>query len=82
MNRKQEKAKLLTIKLETSTRTRDVKELLIDSLGAALRTGDAPGETTITARFLYKKSAEKALNRVVQILQEENTLADVELTEI
>ena len=44
MNRKQEKAKLLTIKLETSTRTRDVKELLIDSLGAALRTGDAPGE--------------------------------------
>lgn len=82
MNRKQEKAKMLTIKLETSARTRDAKELLIDTLGAALRTGDAPGETTITARFLYKKSADKALNRVAQILQEENVLADVELTEI
>lgn len=82
MNRKQEKAKLLTIRLEQSSRTRDAKELLVDTLGAALRTGDMPGETTITARFLYKKSAEKALNRVVQILQEENVLADVELSEI
>lgn len=82
MNRKQEKAKLLTIRLEASSRTRDVKELLIDSLGAALRTGDAPGETTITARFLYKKSAEKALNRVAQILREEDSEAEVELTEI
>ena len=59
-----------------------MKELIVDSLGAALRAGDMPGETTITARFLYKKSAEKALNRVAQILQEENVLADVELTEI
>ena len=82
MNRKQEKAKLLTIRLEQSSRTRDAKELLVDTLGAALRTGDMPGETTITARFLYKKSAEKALNRVAQILQEENVLADVELSEI
>ena len=82
MNRKQEKARILTIKLEQSGRTGDVKELLIDTLGAALRTGDAPGETTITARFLYKKSADKALNRVAQILQEEDVTADVDLTEI
>jgi len=82
MNRKQEKARILTIKLEQSSRTGDVKELLIDTLGAALRTGDSPGETTITARFLYKKSADKALNRVAQILQEEDVTADVDLTEI
>lgn len=82
MNRKQEKARVLTISLEQSSKTKDVKELLIDSLGAALRTGDAPGETTLTARFLYKKSAEKALNRVAQILQEEDVTADVEITEI
>ena len=82
MNRKQEKAKVLTIRLDQGTRTTDVKELIIDSLGAALRTGDAPGETTITARFLYKKSADKALTRVAQILQQENAAAEVEITEL
>lgn len=81
MNRKQEKTRTLTIKLETSSRTNDVKELIIDTLGAALRTGDSPGETTITAKFKYKKSAEKALNRVTQILQEESTMAEVDVTE-
>lgn len=82
MNRKQEKAQVLTIRLEQSSKTKDVKELLIDSLGAALRTGDAPGETTITARFLYKKSAEKALNRVTQIILEEDAAAEVDLIQI
>jgi hypothetical protein len=81
MNRKQEKTRTLTVNLETSSRTQDVKELIIDTLGAALRTGDSPGETTITAKFKYRKSAEKALNRVMQILQEESTAADVNLTE-
>ncbi len=81
MNRKQEKTRTLTIKLETGSRTADVKELIIDTLGAALRTGDSPGETTLTAKFKYKKSAEKALNRVMQILQEESTAADIDLTE-
>lgn len=81
MNRKQEKTRTLTIKLETGSRTNDVKELIIDTLGAALRTGDSPGETTLTAKFKYKKSAEKALNRVMQILQEESTAADIDLTE-
>lgn len=82
MNRKQEKTRLLTITLEQGPRTTDVKELIIDTLGMALRTGDSAGETTITAKFKYKKSAEKALNRIAQILQEENTLADVDLTEV
>lgn len=82
MNRKQEKAQMLTIRLEQSGKTRDIKELLIDTLGASLRTGDGPGETTITARFLYKKSAEKALNRVAKILQEEDVTAEVDLTEV
>jgi hypothetical protein len=67
MNRKQEKTRTLTVNLETSSRTQDVKELIID--------------TTITAKFKYRKSAEKALNRVMQILQEESTAADVNLTE-
>lgn len=82
MNRKQEKVRVLTIKLEQGPRTTDVKELIIDTLGMALRTGDSPGETTITAKFKYKKSAEKALNRIAQLLQEENTLADIDLTEV
>lgn len=81
MNKKQEKVRTLTITLEQGPRTKDVKELIVDTLGAALRTGDTPGETTITAKFKYQKSAEKALNRVAQILQEENTLADMDLTE-
>jgi hypothetical protein len=82
MNRKQEKAKILTISLEQSSRTADAKELVVDSLGAALRTGDTPGETVITARFLYSKSAEKALNRVAQLLREEDVQAEITLTEI
>jgi hypothetical protein len=82
MNRKQEKLKVLTIKLEQTPRANDVRELIVDTLGMALRTGDSPGETTITAKFKYTKSAEKALNRIVQILRDEDTLADVDLTEI
>ena len=82
MNRKQEKLKVLTITLEQSPRTNDVRELIVDTLGMALRTGDTPGDTTITAKFKYKKSAEKALNRIVQILRDEDTLADIDLTEI
>jgi hypothetical protein len=81
MNRKQEKTRTLTVNLEVSSRTQDVKELIIDTLGAALRTGDSPSETVVTAKFKYQKSAEKALNRVVQILQDENVAADVDLTE-
>jgi hypothetical protein len=81
MNKKQEKIRTLTITLEQGPRTKDVKELIIDTLGAALRTGDTPGEMTITAKFKYQKSAEKALNRVAQILQDEDTGAGLELTE-
>jgi hypothetical protein len=82
MNRKQEKLKVLTITLEQSPRTNDVRELIVDTLGMALRTGDSPGDTTITAKFKYKKSAEKAMNRIVQILRDEDTLADIDLTEV
>ncbi len=82
MNRKQEKLKVLTITLEQSPRTNDVRELIVDTLGMALRTGDTPGDTTITAKFKYKKSAEKAINRIVQILRDEDTLADIDLTEV
>jgi hypothetical protein len=82
MNRKQEKLKVLTITLEQSPRTNDVRELIVDTLGMALRTGDTPGDTTITAKFKYKKSAEKAMNRIVQILRDEDTLADIDLTEV
>lgn len=81
-NKKQERVKVLTIKLEDSSRMSDVKELIVDSLGAALKTGAARGETTITARFLYKKSAEKALNRVAQILSSEGVSAEVDLQEL
>jgi hypothetical protein len=82
MNRKQEKVRVLTIKLEQTSRTNDVRELIVDTLGMALRTGDSPGETTITAKFKYAKSAEKALNRIAQILQTEDTLADVDVAEL
>lgn len=82
MNRKQEKLKVLTITLEQSPRTNDVRELIVDTLGMALRTGDTPGDTTITAKFKYRKSAEKAMNRIVQILRDEDTLADIDLIEV